>query len=275
MNKQTILSRRNQRRLNARLTQPRKDDAPGGHTGTPSPSPAPNNNGGQGGNTGDSGNTGGDSNNTGDQFDAEAFWRGPAPASTNGSGGESATQGTGDSQGSGTQGQGNDLNTQLATQLQSMSFGDPLFDQTIAEEINQGNFEGANKRIQASMQQAVRQALAMNVQILRPFAEQMMQQMREEFGGTLNQRDNNEQLVKDFPAARDPRVAPGIKTIFEQALKNTNNDRVKAVAQTKQMLSVMANVTGGDLGLNVAPRGSEDNGAPQPVTNWLDELTGR
>lgn len=242
-----------------------KEGEQGGTTGG-------NNGGAAGGNAGESGNTGQESNNTGDQFDAEAFWRGPAPAGGTGASGESATGGTGQQQESGT---GGDLNTQLTQQLSSMTFGDPIFTAEIAEQVNGGDFSGVQKNMEAAMQQAVRQSLAMNVQILRPFAEQMMNQMREEFGSTLTNRDNQDTLTKDFPAAKDPRVAPAIKQIFDQALKNTGGDRTKAVAQTKSMMALMANVTGGDVGLTVAPQGSEDSRPAQPVVNWLDEITGR
>src|SRR3546814_15314619 len=61
--------------------------------------------------------------------------------------------------------------------------------------------------------------------------------------------------LKDFPAAADPTVGPMIQSVFNQALKNTKGDRTKAVAQTKKMISLMARRTGGDLNLNVAPRG--------------------
>lgn len=261
----TVLRRRGPARL--RLL---KDDNAGGATGG-------GDNGGSvpAGNSGDSRNTGGDSNNTSDQFDPVAFWNGPAPANGGSGSGESAANNPSNSE-SDTQGGGNDLNTQLATQLQNMSFGEPVFTPEIQQQIQEGNFDGVQDRFNSMMQQGVRQALAMQVQILRPFAEQMMNQMREEFGSTLNNRDNTDQLVKDFPAAKDPRVAPAIKNIFDQAIKNTGGDRVKAVAQTKQMMALMANVTSGDLDLRVAPRGSEDFGGPQqPVTNWLDELTVR
>jgi hypothetical protein len=91
----------------------------------------------------------------------------------------------------------------------------------------------------------------------------------------LNQRDNETALVKDFPAAKDPRVAPVIKSIFDQALVKSKGNRELAVKQTKQMVALMANTTADDLELSVAPRGAGDSRPSQPSINWLDELTGR
>lgn len=227
--------------------------------------------GGQGnsnpGATGESG-----ANNTGEGFDPATFWTGPDQGGSGAPSGESAT---GTTPGSGTGNDGNDLQTSLTTQLQSLSFGDPVFDATIAEQINAGDFTGVQKRLDASMQTAVRQSMSMNVQILRPFAEQLMNQMREEFGATLNGRDNNDTLVRDFPSAKDPRVAPIVSSIFSQALKNTKGNRDLAVSQTKEMLRLAAGTTAGDLGIEINPRGESDSGRQNPTINWLDELTSR
>ena len=164
---------------------------------------------------------------------------------------------------------------QLTQQLGTMSFGDPVLTPEITEEINQGKFENFEKRIQGQLQTAVRQALAMQVQVLRPFAEQLLNQMRGEFGSTLSERDDESALVKDFPSARNPVVAPIIKGIYDQALVRTNGNRELAVKQTKQMLAHMASQTAGDLELEIAPQGAGDSRPSQPAINWLDELTGR
>lgn len=213
---------------------------------------------------------GGESNNGGQDFDPASFWTGPAPspaASPSGGSVPGNESVPGNQQPS--------LQETLSTQLESMLFGDPIFDQAIAAEINEGNFEGVQKRFESMMQTGVRQAMQMNVQILRPFAEQMMNQMREEFSSTMNGRDNEESLVKDFPVAKDPKIAPIVQQIYTQALKNTNNDRTKAVANTKEMLRVMAGVTADDLQLTVAPRGEGDYRPHNTDTNWLDEMTSR
>lgn len=227
-----------------------------------------------GGNPGESGSGGGTQNNTSETFDASTFWDGPPADKSTTPSGESAGGGT---PAGGTQEQNQPgFAEQLNQQLGSLTFGDAVFDAAIAEEINGGNFEGANKRIQASMQAAVRNSLSMQVQILRPFAEQLMSQVEERINSTLSSRDNTDTLVRDFPAAKDPKVAPVIRSVFDQALKNTGGDRAKAVSQTKQMIALLANTAAGDLNLNVAPRGADDSGSPpNSVTNWLDELTSR
>jgi hypothetical protein len=243
---------------------------PEGHPGG-IPGAAPDNAGaGQGNSGGDSGNPDPSQNNDGEGFDPTTFWDSPSEGEGAAPSGESA--GAGNPPG-GTE-SGN-FAQQLTNQLANLTFGEPIFTQEVAEEINQGNFSGFEKRVQAQMQAAVRQSMALNVQVLRPFAEQLMNQMRQEFGSTLNNRDNNETLIRDFPAAKDPRVAPVIQRVFEQALTNTKGDRTKAVAQTKQMISLLTNTAAGDLDLDVAPRGQGDSRTQAPPINWLDELTGR
>lgn len=228
-----------------------------------------------GGNSGESGQSGGESNNTGDGFDPASFWQGPGQGGSSASQGESAGNSGSDSGADGSSNEG-DIGTALTQQLQSMSFGDPIFTNEVAEQINNGDFNGVQQRFNAMGQNIVRQSLSMMVQILRPFAEQMQNQMREEFQGTLSNRDNMDTLVRDFPTAKDPRVAPLIQQVFSQALKNTGGNRERAVSQTKEMLRLVAGHTAQDLDLNVAPRGAEDSGRPvNPAINWLDELTRR
>jgi len=246
-----------------------KDDFGGGATGG---SPAGGGNNG-GDNSGDSGSPGGDSNNAGDGFDPAAFWQGPGSDNGSAPNGESAGDGT---QNSGTGGSDADLSATLTQQLGQLSFGDPVFDASVAEQINNGDFNGVQERFNAMGQNIVRQSLSMMVQILRPFSETIMNQVRGEVEGTFSSRDDSSALAREFPAARDPRVAPLIQQVYDQALKNTGRDRAAAVAQTKEMLRFMAGNTAGDLGLNVAPRGADDFGrAPNQSINWLDELSGR
>lgn len=227
-------------------------------------------NGGQGGgeSQGDSGAQGQQQNNTGETFDGSSFWNSPASQPNGAPNGESAPNGNGES---GAQGSAN-LGQQLTTQLASMKFGDPIFTPEIAEQINNGDFNGVQQRFDAMMQNGVKQALGMMIQVMRPFGEQLQAQMRSEFGETLNGRDNNDALIKDFPSAKDPRLAPTIRQVFDQALKNTGGKRDLAVKQTKDMLALMSSAMSGDLGLNLVPQGS-DPSASQPSVNWLDELT--
>lgn len=252
--------------------------ATGGAGGVTTPPGGGNNGGGQGEGNSASGTSGaGDSNNTGEQFDPSSFWNGPAPIkdaappgeSAGGTGGESGNNGEGTGQ---PQGQ---FATQLSERLNGLTFGEPLFTAEIAEQINEGNYEGIQGRFQSAMQQAVRESLAMNVQILRPFAEQLMEQVRNETKQTFNSRDNQESLVTLFPAAKNPVMAKTIQPIYDQALKNSGGDRTKAVTQTKEMLRFMAGESAADLNIDIAPRGQGDRGGPTPNFNWLDELTAR
>lgn len=255
-------------------------DGQGHPAGAPAPSsgtPAGggNNGGDQGaGNSGDSGSNASDSNNTGDSFDPAAFWNGPAPDANAASSGESASGSDGES---GTQ--GGDSRSEFATQLQQrldgLTFGDPIFNEEIAGQINEGNYQGVQERFTNMGRAITRETLGMVVQILRPFAEQLTEQMRNEVGQTFNQRDNNESLVTLFPAAKNPAMERTIRPIYEQALKNHKGNREAAVASTKEMLRFMAGESAADLNIDVAPRGQGDRGGPSPSYNWLDELTGR
>lgn len=244
-----------------------KDDNPGGGA---IPADGGNN---TSGNSGGGGSDSQGENNDGQQFDPSTFWGSPSPSPTPAPSGESAGNqdgGTGNNDGG-----GGNLQETLTTQLANIQVGN-LMTAEIAQQINEGDFTGIQKAFNEGIQQAVRQSLSLNVQIMRPLADQIMAQVREEFGSTLNQRDNNDALIKDFPTAKNPQVRPIIQGIFDQALKNTKGDRALAVKQTKEMIRLTANLSADDLGINVAPRGSDDSGTPAIGNfNWLDELTGR
>jgi hypothetical protein len=226
------------------------------------------------GNSGGDASGGSDSNNTGASFDASAFWNGPAPAEGAAPSGESASKQGGESGNGGNQGN-NGFAQQLSERLNGLTFGDAVFNDEIAGQINEGNYSGVQDRLNAMGQQIVRESLAMQVQILRPFAEQLMEQVRNETKQTFDSRDNTESLEKLFPAAKNPAMAKTIRPIYDQALKNTKGDREAAVEQTKEMLRFMAGESAADLNIDVAPRGQGDRGGPTPNFNWLDELTGR
>jgi len=213
----------------------------------------------------------GESNNDGQNFDATTFWGNSDGGSSSDPSGESAQNGGNDESGS----SGGGLQQILTGRLESMTFGDPVFTDEIAEQINAGNFEGVEARIQAQMRNSVRNALSMMVSILKPFSEQLTQQMRGEMNSTFSSRDDSSALETLFPAAKNPAVRPMIQSIYTQALKNTRGNRDKAVAQTKEMLKFAADVSAEDLDISVNPRGAGDEGRPQTATNWLDELTVR
>ena len=255
---------RNERRLGRFLRD--NEGHPGGLPGG-----GGDNNANVSGNSGgESGNPGSGGDNPGEDFDPTAFWDSPAPETNAAPNGESA----GTSQ-SGSGADDNSFAQQLTSQLGGLTFGESLMTPEIAAEMNEGNFANFEQRVQTQMRAAVRHALALNVQVLRPFAEQIMSQMRDEMGSTLSGRDDVDTLTRDFPAAKNPQGAPMIKSVFEQALKRTKGNRGLAVAQTKQMLRVMAGATADDLDIDVAPRGAGDNRPANPTINWLDELTGR
>lgn len=243
-----------------------KEDAPGGATGTPTPSPAPSNAATGDGNSsqsasGDSGN-----NNAGPAFDASTFWNSQDQDGT----------GSGDSQSASGDDSGSDtgLREELTQRLESLNFGDPVFSQEIMEAAQSGDYNGLNQALNGAMSHAVRQALGLSVSVLRPFAEQIMTQVRDEINQTMGQRDDSDQLVKDFPTAANPQIRPVVENLYKQALKNTKGDRPSAVQQVKEMMRLMSTSVADDIGLNVAPRGADDSGRPPArAVNWLDELS--
>lgn len=260
MNKLSIFRNRRALRVDVR----RKASAPPGGGGHENPSGGGDN---QQVNSGDTGNTGDSDDNAGDDAELSAFWGG----SSDGDGNNPDSSGGSDD--SDSSGGTNDTATELGNQLQNLNFG-AMFDDTVVKEINEGNFETFNTRMNQTMQNAVRQSLVMNVQVMRQYGERIMEQMRGEFSGTLEGRDDHAQLIKDFPAAANPLVAPIIQQVYGQALKNAKGNRGVAVTQTKKMISLMSRNTGADLGLNVAPQ-SENDVPPPPPMDWMAELMGR
>lgn len=257
MNKLSIFATRRALRVQPRRKGP-EDHENGSQQGT-----GDNN----GVNSGNNGNTSDSGDNTGDDAELAAFWGGSPGDDGNNS---DSSDGSDDSDSPGGTG---DTATELGAQLDALNFGQ-VFDPNVVTEINNGDFTNFNTRMNGMMQNVVRQSLLMNVQVMRQYGERLVSQMREEFSGTLDGRDDQAQLIRDFPAAANPLVAPMIQQVYGQALKNAGGDRAKAVAQTKKMIGLMARNTGADLGLNVAPR-SENDAPPTPVTNWVDELMSR
>lgn len=263
MNKTSIFRNRRALRVDTR----RKASAPPGGGGHENPGNTGDN---TGVNSGDTGNTGESGDNTGDDAELSAFWGGSPDGDGNNS---DSSGGSVDSNSSGGTGEQTDAATELTNQLTNLNFGE-MFDPAVVTEINEGNFTNFNQRMNQTLQNAVRQSLVMSVQVMRQYGERLTEQMRGEFSGTLEGRDDQAQLVKDFPAAANPMVAPIIQQVYSQALTNAKGNRVQAVAQTKKMIGLLSRNTGGDLGLNVAPQ-SENDSPPQPATNWMDELMGR
>lgn len=252
-----------------------KDDAPDGIGGgataapAPSPTPIPANTTLAGGNSTDAGSGESGNNNAGAGFDVNTFWSSQGSGESGSPDSESAN---GDQSGSDT----SELRDTLTERLNSLSFGEPVMTQEIFEAAQGGDFSGFQTAFNDAMSQAVRQSLGLSVSVLRPFAEQLMGEVRSEIASTLGQRDDSSQLTQDFPAAKDANVRKMIQPIFDQALKNTKGDRTLAVKQVKEMMRLMTGATADDLGLNVAPRSADDSGRPpNRAVNWLDELSAR
>lgn len=243
---------RNLRRHQAKHGGLPKEDAPGGTVPTaPIAPPA--------GTPPAADFTSGESNNTGETFDAGAFWGEPDPN-------EQTPQGP----------DADAVRNGLTESLANLNFGAIPFDNEIAEQINSGNFDGINQRLQEFGTNAVKQSLAMTVSILKPLTEQILTQVRAEVSGTMSGRDDADQLVRDFPSAKDPKIRPVVQNLYTQALKNTKGNRAEATAQVKSMMALITQSTSDDLGLDVAPRGADDFGRSRsPTINWLDELSGR
>lgn len=251
MKRNVLFNRRGMIRVQRRMMKNIED---GGHTGIVEGANNPPVNEPNGGNPASGGNNGGG------EVDAMAFWKGPD--GDDGQNGES-----------GDQPQFSDPTQEISDTLQNLNFGN-FFDAETVNQINDGNFEGINQRFTGIVQQSVRQSLGLTTQIMKAYGERILAQAREEARGTLDGRDDQAQLVKDFPAAADPKVAPMVQNVYSQALKNTKGDRVAAVKQTKEMLALFSRTTGSDLNLTVAPR-SENDSIPQAATDWVGELIGR
>lgn len=251
--------------------------APDGHPGggaAPAASPAPTENNGAG-NAGDSGGTGGGGeNNAGQGFDYAGFWNEPSAegganrdSSGGGNGGQSNQQQPGGN--GGNQSYGERLNAEIG----GMRF-DEVFTRDVADQIADGNLEGANAGIQALGQQVLRQSVIMNAKLMQTFGNNIMEMMRGEIQAALGNRDNNESLLEAFPSAKDPAIRPMINGVFQQAMKHSGGDRSKAIALTRDMLKFMGNKAAGDFGLETPPGGREDFLGDGPSA-LVEELLGR
>lgn len=244
-----------------------KEDAPGGGAPGGTPAPPPANTPPAGGNPGTQGSGESGNNNTGTGFDASTFWGGQG---SGGSGSPDSESASGDDSGSDT----GALRDDLTERLNNLQFGDPVMNQEIFEAANNGDFTGFQSALNGALAQAVRQSLGLSVSVLRPFADQIMSEVKAEIASTLGQRDDSDQLVKDFPTAANPQIRPVVENLYKQALKNTKGDRPSAVEQVKSMMRLMSTSVADDLGLNVAPRSADDSGRPpNRAVNWLDELS--
>ena len=238
------------------------------HPGESGAAAGGDNTGGEGAQNSVSGDS---ANNSGAGFDLTAFWNteggdGNEPPAKSGSAGKDSTPPSNEPAAP-------SLAQQLGDEFNKLDFGSLFSDQIVAD-IAENKFESVNKLFGDSMKQAVQASMQMNARVLRAYGEQLMNDVKAEIAATFNTRDDNDTLVRDFPSAADPKIRPAIEKVYSQALKNTKNDRAAAVAQTKEMLKLMSQITSADLGVEIAPRGPADSRAPSP-TDWMKELAGR
>lgn len=224
-----------------------------GDTGGGSGEPAGggNNTGGNGGGDSGTGNQG--ENNSGQKFDLDGFWSEPKPTAA--AAGESGTGDTGTP--AGEEQQGADVGKALAQRLNGLKF-DALFDQAMIEEMNEGNLANVNERVAAVGRESVRQSLMMSAELMQTFGGRLLSRVEAMIEGKLGGRDDNEILMSEFPAAKDPAVKPMIQNVFNQAMKHTSGDRPKAVALAKDMLKLVGNRASADFGFETPPGSRED-----------------
>jgi hypothetical protein len=144
---------------------------------------------------------------------------------------------------------------------------------TMAEEMSQGNFTNFNQNLQNYGQSIARQTIQQVVPILKAVRDQIMNDVGTKVTGEFGSREDSAALIKAIPSAANPKVAPIVKPIFDQAMKVAKGDRTRAIEMTKTMLQMTNSTLVEDTSLGIAPRGAGDSTASN--VNWLEELTGR
>lgn len=230
--------------------------APDGHDG-----------GGDGNN--DSENSGGgaddskDKNNAGDVDELASFWDSPEDEDDDvPNGGADADE---------SKSSGHPLVTELNNSLTNMKF-DALLTPELMEKMGEGDFAGFHEGMNGFGQKVARQTLGLAVNVMKAVEVNIMERVRAEMAGTMQHDKNFTALESAIPAATNPKTAPLVKQIYTKALQNSKGDIKAAIAQTKSVMQIQAEVFGGDLNLNVAPRDSRNAGGPPKVTDWLEEL---
>lgn len=227
------------------------------------------------GNSGDSGQGGGEGQNNGGQsFTGEGFWNDPQ-ASGNGSGDSNNNNG-GQNNGNGNQQQqqqdpGRTTGAEIASRIDGLNFGD-FFTPQHAEAIANGDFAGINGAMNNAMRQAVREGLVTQAQLLKPFAENLVSQVKSLIAESLGSEKNNETLINSFAAAKDPRTRPIVEKVFNQSLKNCNGDRDKAVEMTREMLKLVGTTAASDFGIEQPTSGRGDNFMVDGAQSLVDSL---
>lgn len=166
---------------------------------------------------------------------------------------------------------GHPLVAELNNSLAGLKF-DSLLTPELMEKMGEGDFAGFNDGMNNFGQKVARQTLGLAVNVMKAVEVNIMERVRAEMAGTIQSDKSYTALEAAIPSASNPRTAPLVKQIYAKALQNSNGNIKAAIAQTKSLMQIQAEVFGGDLNLNVAPRNSRD-GSPSPkVTDWLEEL---
>lgn len=263
------MNRKSRRAARSYMRRDEQGHGGGGGTGDQNQGGAPNN---QGGNSGDSnGNSGGGADNGGQGFDLNQFWSDPQPQ--NGGQSPNQQQPSGDSQGNQGGDQGSPLGRQLVEQLTGFNAGN-LFDDAVAQQINDGDLSGINGRFNELGQNLLRQSIMMNTHVVRAFGEQMVERMQSMIQEHLGGRDNEAAMLEAFPSAKDTRVRPVIERVFNQSLKINGGDRTKAIEMTREMLKLVGQNASTDLGFETPPSGRDDDLATN-AASLVEDLLGR
>lgn len=247
---------------------PRRDETQGGgNSGASATQGADSNN--TSGNSGAPGGSGESSANNGGQgFDPVSFWE--EPAREPGSAGESQTQQQ--SQGQQPQQQPN-LGAQLMQEIRAITPGN-VFNQDIADQLADGNYDGLNQSLAQMQQTAIQQSVVMASRVMQQFGQGLIQMVRDEIAQSHGNRDNDAALTDAFPSARDPKVRPMIQNVFNQALKHSGGDRTKAIAMTRDMLKIVGQTAASDFGVTTPPNNAADY-VTDGASSLVDELLGR
>jgi hypothetical protein len=255
----------------------RDEQGHGGGTPTPSPTPAPSGDN-NGGNSGTNGGDSGGGNNNGQSFDLSAFWASPdggngAPPSGESAGSGSSSSGQQPQNGSQQQQQPPNPVQQLQQDIQALTFNNPMSQEVMAQ-LAEGNVEG----FQAGMNQLGQQAVQQAIRLMLPILSEVRNNLRTEIQGSVQtnnmSRDNEAALLEAIPSAANPAVRPMVDSIFQQAMKHSNNDRKKALSLTKDMLRLQMQTMGSDVGMP-PPTAGDGFGNTNRNINWADELLGR
>lgn len=236
------------------------------------------------GNSGTGGNAPANQNNTSPpEFDPASFWQDPEPDS-GGSSSRSDSTPAGDSGSTpappppAPAPQGDQFSQELVQRIDNLDFG-PVFTDEVTAAINTGDFKAANEAITGNLRKAVKESMVTNVSLMRRFGQSLTEQLRSETQQLIESRftgqRNTDALTQAIPSAASKDAGPGIRAIYEHALKHTKGDADKAIVMTKSMLRTLSTSAAGDIDLDVAPR---DPHAPRnqvrKPTNWEEELLG-